>query len=117
VEATAGPRLPAELAAEVLQRRRAFEDLFLTALPNHLAAHPAALTGMTPKVYVNTCLGAVNWCYKWYPSRPEELGEQIARAHHGDRPRPALTHTHHHPALSTGGFSPPRTLPLVVDRR
>jgi hypothetical protein len=80
------PRLPAELAAEVLQRRRAFEDLFLTALPNHLAAHPAALTGMTPKVYVNTCLGAVNWCYKWYLSGSEELGEQIAHAHHGDRP-------------------------------
>jgi hypothetical protein len=35
-------------------------------------------------VYVNMCLGAVNWCYKWYrsdgPSGPEELGEQIARA-------------------------------------
>jgi AcrR family transcriptional regulator len=76
--------LPAELADEVLQRRRAFEDLFLTALTDHLAAHPAALTGMTPKVYVNMCLGAVNWCYKWYrsdgPSGPEELGEQIARA-------------------------------------
>jgi len=76
--------LPAELAAEVLQRRRAFEDLFLTALTDHLAAHPAALTGMTPKVYVNMCLGAVNWCYKWYrsdgPCGPDELGEQIARA-------------------------------------
>jgi hypothetical protein len=39
---------------------------------------------MTPKVYVNRCLGAVNWCYKWYrsdgPSGPEVLGEQIARS-------------------------------------
>jgi len=35
-------------------------------------------------VYVNMCLGAVNWCYKWYrsdgPCGPDELGEQIARA-------------------------------------
>jgi hypothetical protein len=33
-------------------------------------------------VYVNTCLGAVNWCYKWYrpdgPAGPEDLGRQIA---------------------------------------
>ena len=60
--------LPVELADEVLQRRRAFEDLFLTALTDHLATHPAALIGMTPRVYVNMCLGAVNWCYKWYRS-------------------------------------------------
>ena len=39
---------------------------------------PAAATGMAPKVYVNMCLGAVNWTYKWYrpagPASPEDLG-------------------------------------------
>ncbi|ALE77808.1 TetR/AcrR family transcriptional regulator [Pseudonocardia alni] len=76
--------LPVELAGEVLRRRRAFEDVFLTALRDHLAAHPGALTGMTPKVYMNMCLGAANWSYKWYRpdgrSTPEELGAGIARS-------------------------------------
>ena len=74
--------LPAELAEEVLTRRRAFEDLFLTAVHGHLAAHPDALPDMAPKVWVNMCLGAANWCYKWYrpdgPCSPDQLGEQIA---------------------------------------
>ncbi|MGH3504884.1 MAG: TetR/AcrR family transcriptional regulator [Nocardioidaceae bacterium] len=76
--------LPAELAGEVLQRRRAFEGLFLTALQEHLQEHPDVLPGMTATVYVNMCLGAANWCYKWHrpdgPSSPEELGEAIARS-------------------------------------
>jgi hypothetical protein len=66
----------------VLRRRHAFEDLFHDALQRHLAAHPHLLTEITPKVYVNMCLGAVNWCYKWYrpdgPAGPEDLGRQIA---------------------------------------
>jgi TetR/AcrR family transcriptional regulator, cholesterol catabolism regulator len=74
--------LPADLAAEVLRRRRDFEDLFATALREHLDEHPAVQLGMSPKVYVNMCLGAVNWCYKWYrpdgPLGPEELGAQMA---------------------------------------
>jgi AcrR family transcriptional regulator len=74
--------LPAELAQEVLRRRRAFEDFFGDALSEHLAAYPHLLPDMPPKIYVNMCLGAVNWCYKWYrrsgPATPEELGRQIA---------------------------------------
>jgi AcrR family transcriptional regulator len=74
--------LPPELAGEVLSRRRAFERLFVAALERHLAEHPDVQLGMAPKVYVNMCLGAVNWCYKWYgasgPNTPEELGRQMA---------------------------------------
>ena len=73
--------MPAELAEEVLRRRRAFERLFVAALQRHLAEHPEVRLPMTPKVYVNMCLGAVNWCYKWYrpsgPSTPHELGRQL----------------------------------------
>ncbi|GAY17599.1 MULTISPECIES: TetR/AcrR family transcriptional regulator [Mycobacteriaceae] len=76
--------LPVELLTEVLQRRRTFEELFLAALREHLARHPGKLVGMTPTVYVNMCLGAANWCYKWFradgAASPEELGEQIARS-------------------------------------
>lgn len=75
--------LPAHLAEEVLDRRRAFENMFTDALQQHLDRNPGALlSGMTPKVYVNMCLGAVNWTYKWYRadggSTPEELGAGIA---------------------------------------
>jgi AcrR family transcriptional regulator len=74
--------LPPELAEEVLRRRRAFERFFVAALDRHLAAHPMLRLGMAPKVYVNMCLGAVNWCYKWYrldgPSTPVQLGRQMA---------------------------------------
>lgn len=74
--------LPAALAEGLLQRRHAFEDLFDDALEQHLEQHPRLLAGVPPKVYVNTCLGAINWCYKWYrpsgPSEPEELGRQLA---------------------------------------
>jgi AcrR family transcriptional regulator len=76
--------LPTELAEEVLRRRRAFERLFVAALERHLAEHPEVRLPMTPKVYVNMCLGAVNWCYKWYrpagPSSPHELGRQLGTA-------------------------------------
>jgi AcrR family transcriptional regulator len=74
--------LPPELAEVLLRRRRAFERLFVGALERHLAEHPALRLPVTPKVYVNMCLGAVNWCYKWYrpdgPSTPEQLGGQLA---------------------------------------
>ncbi len=74
--------LPAELAEQLLRRRRAYEDLFVTALDEHLAAHPSVRIPMPSKVWTNMCLGAANWTYKWYrasgPDSPERLGERIA---------------------------------------
>jgi AcrR family transcriptional regulator len=74
--------LPADLAEQLLRRRRTFEEFFVAALERHLAGHPEVRLPMTPKVYVNMCLGAVNWCYKWYrpsgPDTPEQLGRQLA---------------------------------------
>jgi AcrR family transcriptional regulator len=73
-----------ELAEELLVRRRRFEDVVQSALERHLAAHPAVELSMAPKVFVNMCLGAVNWTYKWYrptgPRTPAELGAEIAGA-------------------------------------
>jgi AcrR family transcriptional regulator len=73
-----------DLAEELLMRRRAFEDVALGALEAHLAAHPRITLATTPTVFVNMCLGAVNWTYKWYrptgPCTPAELGESIADA-------------------------------------
>jgi TetR/AcrR family transcriptional regulator, cholesterol catabolism regulator len=73
-----------DLAETLLERRRAFEDLLVDAVRAHLAAHPEVTLPMTPKTYVNMCLGAVNWTYKWYsadgPRTPRELGEEMADA-------------------------------------
>jgi AcrR family transcriptional regulator len=74
--------LPAELADELLARRKVFEDLFASQVEAHRAQHPETLNDVLPRVYVNACLGAINWCYKWYrpsgPATPAELGRQIA---------------------------------------
>ena len=73
--------LPPGLAEPILQRRRAFEQVVLGAVEDHLAATGRTLP-MAPKAFVNTCLGAANWVYKWYdpagPLTPRELGEQVA---------------------------------------
>ena len=74
--------IPIELAEQLLRRRRAFEDLFSAALDAHLRAHPSIEIGMPPKVWVNMCLGAANWTYKWFRESgdctPEQLGDRIA---------------------------------------
>lgn len=74
--------LPANLAEELLATRKQFEDLFTSCVEAHLAGHPGGLDHTTPRVYVNACLGAINWCYKWYrpsgPATPAELGQQMA---------------------------------------
>jgi TetR/AcrR family transcriptional regulator, cholesterol catabolism regulator len=73
--------LPDELAAPILARRRAFEDLVLEAVQAHLRATGRTLP-MTPRTYVNACLGAANWTYKWFdpagPRSPRELGDDVA---------------------------------------
>jgi TetR/AcrR family transcriptional regulator len=73
-----------DLVEELLVRRRAFEDLFSGALAAHLREHPGHRLTMAPKTYVNMCLGAVNWTYKWYsdqgPRKPVELGREMAEA-------------------------------------
>lgn len=73
--------LPPGLLRTLIARRREFEDLFLDVVRKSLRARSVRLPG-TPRIYVNTCLGAVNWIYKWYdpngPNTPRELGEEMA---------------------------------------
>lgn len=76
--------LPGELEGRLLPLRHAFESLLIDQLAQHLRQHPQVRLPMDPKVYVNMCLGAVNWFYKWYrpegPRAPAELGAQVAAA-------------------------------------
>ena len=73
--------LPPGMLRTVLQRRREFENILKSAVLQHLAATGITLP-TTPTVYVNTCLGAANWVYKWFnptgSEDPQTLGQHIA---------------------------------------
>lgn len=73
--------LPAGLLGTVIEKRREFEDILKTAVAQHLEATGGTLP-TTATIYVNTCLGAANWAYKWFDPQggedPRTLGEHIA---------------------------------------
>ena len=73
--------LPPELAEPILERRRTYERLLRDAVEAHLAATGRTLP-MATGTYVNACLGAANWTYKWFdpagPRTPRALGEDVA---------------------------------------
>lgn len=73
--------LPAELVHTVIGKRREFEDIMKGIVRRHLASLTSP-PDLAVTVYVNTCLGAANWVYKWYDPdggmSPSELGDQIA---------------------------------------
>lgn len=73
--------LPAGLLHTVIEQRREFENILKAAVVRHLEATGTTLP-TTPTVYVNTCLGAANWVYKWFDpdggEDPQTLGEHIA---------------------------------------
>ena len=73
--------LAPHLAEPILERRRAYEAVVCSAVLDHLDATGTTLA-LSPKAYVNTCLGAANWVYKWYdpagPRTPTELGAEVA---------------------------------------
>jgi AcrR family transcriptional regulator len=73
--------LPPELAEPILGRRRTYERLLRAAVEDHLRATGRTLP-MAVGTYVNACLGAANWTYKWFdpagPRTARELGEDVA---------------------------------------
>lgn len=73
--------IPADLLHTVIEQRREFENICKAAVAEHLAATGITLP-TTATVYVNTCLGAANWVYKWFDPAggrdPRTLGEDMA---------------------------------------
>lgn len=73
--------LPRRQLRNVLEARREYEDAVIELVERAVAEGSLALP-VTPRIFVNTALGAANWAYKWYdpkgPLRPRELGEQVA---------------------------------------
>lgn len=73
--------LPARQQSRLISVRHEYEQTLLEMVARGEAAGEFTLT-TTPRIFVNTVLGAANWVYKWYqpegPLTPEELGSQIA---------------------------------------
>jgi TetR/AcrR family transcriptional regulator, cholesterol catabolism regulator len=74
--------VPADLLHTVIEQRRTYEAILKDLVQQHLDAlrYPPDIN---ITVFVNTCLGAANWVYKWYqpngPLSPHQLGQEIAR--------------------------------------
>jgi AcrR family transcriptional regulator len=75
--------LPAASAETLLRHRREYADTLVDLVESGVEDGSLQIS-TTPKIVVNTMLGAANWVYKWYdPSgamTPEELGNTIAEA-------------------------------------
>jgi AcrR family transcriptional regulator len=73
--------LPGPMMEEVRRQRREYEDV-LVELVEQGARQGLFVLRETPRILVNTMLGAANWVYKWYnPSgkmSPKQLGASIA---------------------------------------
>jgi AcrR family transcriptional regulator len=73
--------LPARQQSRLISVRHEYEQTLLEMVARGEGAGEFTLT-TTPRIFVNTVLGAANWVYKWYqpegPLTPEELGSQIA---------------------------------------
>jgi AcrR family transcriptional regulator len=73
--------LPKHVAKALVERRAGFEEILKSTVAEHLRRTGIELPYSIP-VYVNSCLGAANWTYKWFdprgPLTPAELGAQVA---------------------------------------
>lgn len=75
--------LPARQQARLIAVRHEYEQTLLDLVARGEAAGEFSLP-TTPRIFVNTILGAANWTYKWFrpdgPLTPEQLGDQMATA-------------------------------------
>jgi AcrR family transcriptional regulator len=73
--------LPARMRARLIRVRREYDDAILAIVEDGVRRGELRLT-TTPRVFVNTLLGAANWVYKWYdpsgPMTPEQLGNDMS---------------------------------------
>lgn len=74
--------MPAEMLVHIMKARREIENVMKGLVRRHLTETGRTIS-VSDSVFVNICLGAANWVYKWYnpdyPLGPVELGDDIAR--------------------------------------
>lgn len=73
--------LPGRMRARLIRVRREYDDAILAIVERGVSDGELHI-GTTPRVFVNTLLGAANWVYKWYdpkgPMSPAQLGADMA---------------------------------------
>ncbi|MGF6884476.1 AcrR family transcriptional regulator [Nocardia sp. GAS34] len=74
--------LPRPMMEKLLQSRHEYEDIFKSVLLRLRDDGYPMTDPVDATLYVNTCLGAANWVYKWYDPNgsrtPEDIGSHIA---------------------------------------
>ena len=77
-EAELTPRMRGRL----VRARREYEDAILSIVERGMESGELRID-TTPRLFINTLLGAANWVYKWYdakgPMTPEQIGPDMAR--------------------------------------
>ncbi|PRZ44264.1 TetR family transcriptional regulator [Antricoccus suffuscus] len=73
--------LPRHMMDRLLKHRHDYEGILKDVLHRLTTRYRSSAT-LDVTMYVNTCLGAANWVYKWYDPHgsltPEQIGNQIA---------------------------------------
>lgn len=73
--------LPPELLVTLVASRRRYEEIVKASVRSLIEVSAREMQADVT-IFVNTCLGAANWVYKWYdpagPLTPEQIGNQIA---------------------------------------
>jgi AcrR family transcriptional regulator len=74
--------LPRRMRGRLIAVRREYEDAILDIVERGVTSGELVIE-TTPRVFINTLLGAANWVYKWYDPRgtltPEQIGRDMAR--------------------------------------
>jgi TetR/AcrR family transcriptional regulator, cholesterol catabolism regulator len=74
--------LPPRMRGRLVRARREYEAGVLEIVERGRAAGEIVLE-TTPRVFINTLLGAANWVYKWYDPKgaltPEQIGHDMSR--------------------------------------
>jgi len=74
--------LPSRMRARLIRVRREYEAAVMEIVERGRRSGEIVLN-TTPRLFMNTFLGAANWVYKWYdpqgPMTPEEIGRDMAQ--------------------------------------
>jgi len=69
--------IPADLMSTMRKQGRAYEDAFIELL-NRAVRDGTVSFDTTPRIVVNTLLGAAHWTYKWYNPKAAKSSRQLA---------------------------------------
>ena len=69
--------IPPDLTREMRRQRRLYEDALIELL-NRAAMNGSVHFETTPRIAVNTLLGAAHWTYKWFDAKGVKTSHEVA---------------------------------------